>query len=162
MTVVDTRKDPQALTLTIVSEFPAPVEKVWDVWADVRKLERWWGPPTWPATFTQHELRPGGQSRYYMTGPEGEKAHGWWEIVSVDAPSGLSFDDGFGDDTGEPQADGPVTRAEVSIEPGGAGTRMTITSRFATLDDLEKLSAMGMVEGMSEALGQLDAILAES
>ena len=49
----------------------APPERVWDLWADPRKLERWWGPPFWPATFTAHDLAPGSHVEYHMTGPTG-------------------------------------------------------------------------------------------
>ncbi len=81
MTVISTHKDPQALTLTFVAEFDATAERVWQVWEDARQLERWWGPPTWPATFSRHDFVPGGTSNYHMTGPEGEKVHGWWKIT---------------------------------------------------------------------------------
>ena len=50
MTVTNVHKDPEALTMTITAEFDAPVERVWQLWADPRQLERWWGPPTYPAT----------------------------------------------------------------------------------------------------------------
>jgi uncharacterized protein YndB with AHSA1/START domain len=43
MTVIAVERDSVALTLTIMSEFAAPVERVWQVWADPRQLERWWG-----------------------------------------------------------------------------------------------------------------------
>lgn len=76
MTVVSVTKDVDALTLTFVAEFAASVERVWQVWEDPRKLERWWGPPTWPATFERHDFVVGGRSRYHMTGPEGEKSRG--------------------------------------------------------------------------------------
>ena len=71
MTVTDVRKDPDALTLTITSVFDAAVDRVWQLWADPRRLERWWGPPTYPATFVDHDLTPGGRVTYFMTGPEG-------------------------------------------------------------------------------------------
>ncbi|MFR9803549.1 SRPBCC family protein [Pseudonocardia sp. RS010] len=160
MSVIDVRKDPETLTLTLVAEFDAPVERVWEVWADPRRLERWWGPPTWPATFVEHRFSVGGRSRYYMTGPEGEKAGGWWVITAIDAPHRLEFDDGFADDSGEPNTSMPTTHAVVTLESAGSGTRMTTVSTFASLEDLEKLSAMGMEEGMRLAMGQIDAVLA--
>lgn len=160
MTVVDTIKDAEALTLTLVAELAAPPERVWQVWADPRQLERWWGPPTWPATFTEHDLRPGGRAAYYMTGPEGEKAHGWRRFVAVDEPRSLEFEDGFGDEAGEPDASMPVTRGRVDLVASGEGTRMTIVSRFGSAAEIEQLTAMGMDEGMREALGQIDGILA--
>ncbi|WP_291057691.1 SRPBCC domain-containing protein [Herbiconiux sp.] len=161
MTVISSHKDPEALTLTFVAEFEAPVESVWQMWADPRQLERWWGPPTWPATFTQHELTPGAESRYYMSGPEGEKAPGWWRVKTVDAPDGLTYEDGFSLDDGTPNPDMPVTQVRVSLEPAGDGvTRMTIVTSYESLDQLEQLIAMGMEEGMRQALGQIDALLA--
>ncbi len=93
MTVVAVDRDSVGLTLTIVSEFDAPVKRVWQVWADARQLERWWGPPNYPATIVDHDLTIGGRVTYYMTGPGGEKLHGWWRIISVDPPRSLDHDD---------------------------------------------------------------------
>jgi uncharacterized protein YndB with AHSA1/START domain len=48
---------------------------------------------------------------------------------------------------------------EVSFDAAPGGTRMTILTRFTDLEQLEKVAAMGMVEGMTQALGQIDALL---
>jgi len=162
MPVISSHKDPEALTLTLVAEFAAPVERVWRVWEDPRQLERWWGPPTWPATFEQHDFKVGGRSRYYMTGPDGEKAGGWWEIRAVDAPNRLEFTDGFADDSGKPNPDMPTTRCVVTLEAAGNGTRMTTVSHFTSAEELERLIEMGMEEGMKQAAGQIDALLTET
>lgn len=69
--MINSTKDAEALTLTLVAEFDADVERSWQVWEDPRLLERWWGPPTWPATFDQHGPVAGGTSQYHMTGPDG-------------------------------------------------------------------------------------------
>ena len=45
--------------------------RVWQLWADPRLLERWWGPPGFPATFEHHDLTPGGTITYFMSGPDG-------------------------------------------------------------------------------------------
>ena len=79
MTVTAVRKDPAALTMTLDAEFEASPERVWQLWADPRQLERWWGPPTYPATVTSHDLRAGGRVEYHMTGPEGDQPRGYWE-----------------------------------------------------------------------------------
>lgn len=60
MTVVSSTQDTEALSLTLVSELAAPPWRVWQLWSDARQLERWWGPPTWPATFEQHDVVVGG------------------------------------------------------------------------------------------------------
>jgi uncharacterized protein YndB with AHSA1/START domain len=160
MTVVSSQKNVEALTLTFVADFDASPERVWQVWEDPRQLERWWGPPTWPATFERHHLAPGGESRYFMTGPEGDKSHGWWRVTSTDAPTRLEFEDGFAHENGEPNNDMPTVRVVVTFAATGDGTRMTSVTSFDTAEQLEQLIEMGMDEGMRLAMGQIDEILA--
>ncbi|WP_258725175.1 SRPBCC family protein [Cellulomonas sp. NS3] len=161
MTVVSTTKDEEALSLSIVADLAAPPARVWQLWSDPRQLERWWGPPTWPATFVDHDLTVGGRATYYMTGPDGEKARGWWRFDSVDEPWSLAFEDGFSDDEGNPSDSMPTLRAQVVLEEIPEGTRMTVTSRFQTAEQMQQLVEMGMVEGLTGAMGQIDTILAE-
>jgi uncharacterized protein YndB with AHSA1/START domain len=161
MSVTAVRKDPDALTLTVEAEFDAPPERVWQLWADPRQLERWWGPPTYPATVTSHDLTPGGRVEYHMTGPEGDQPKGYWEITEAEAPHRLVFRDGFANNDGTPNTEMPVNSARVTIEEIGDGrTRMSIQSIFADVSAMEQQLAMGMEEGLTQAVGQIDAILA--
>ena len=161
MTFTDVRKDPATLTMSIATEWDAPIARVWALWADPRKLERWWGPPTFPATVLEHDLRPGGKVSYYMTSPEGEKHHGWWKVVAVEEPHRLDLEDGFADTDGVPDDTMPTTQSTVTFAelPSGA-TRMVIETRFPSREAMDQMIDMGMEEGMAAALGQIDAILA--
>jgi uncharacterized protein YndB with AHSA1/START domain len=162
MTVTDVRKDAQSRTMTLEAELDASPERVWQLWADPRQLERWWGPPTYPATVDGHDLRPGGQVEYYMTGPEGDQHRGFWEVDEVEAPHRLVFRSGFANADGTPNTELPMTTERVTIqEIGGGKTRMSIESEFPTAEAMEQLVAMGMEEGLTQAVGQIDAILAE-
>ena len=104
ITAVD--RDPNALTLTITADFPVSRQRLWDAYADPRQLEKFWGPPGWPATFSRHDFTPGGFSHYYMTGPDGEKF-------------------------------------------------------YPTTEGLQQVLDMGVIEGASSAINQVDALLAE-
>jgi uncharacterized protein YndB with AHSA1/START domain len=162
MTVTAVRKDTAALTLTATAEFDATAVRVWQLWADPRQLERWWGPPTYPATVTAHDLRPGGRVDYHMTGPDGDQPHGYWEVVETDPPHSLFFRDGFAHADGSPDPSFPMTTAQVRIaEIGNGRTRMSIVSTFPSAEAMEQYLAMGMEEGLAQAIGQIDAILAE-
>jgi uncharacterized protein YndB with AHSA1/START domain len=162
MTVTAVRKDPEKLTMTLDAEFEATPERVWELWADPRQLERWWGPPGYPATFTAHDFRVGGRSIYHMTGPDGPTANAFWHITAIDTPRRLSFQDGFANADGSPNTDMPVGDVNVTIEGVGNGrTRMSIENVFPDTAAMEQLLAMGQEEGMTEAVGQIDAILAE-
>jgi uncharacterized protein YndB with AHSA1/START domain len=161
MTVTNVQQDPENRTLTMTAEFDAAPEAVWDLWADPRRLERWWGPPTWPATVTEHDLVPGGRVSYHMTGPEGEKAAGYWKVLSVTPPHGLEFDDGFANSDGTPDDSLPVSRGKVDIAArDGGGTTMTVRTTFASREAMEQVIGMGVIEGMTAAMGQMDALLA--
>lgn len=161
MSVTNVEKDANALTLTVTAEYDADVKSVWQVWADPRTLERWWGPPTWPATFIEHDLTPGGRATYYMTGPEGQRMYGCWQLTAVDEPSRIEFLDAFTDEAGTPKPDEPtnVTLATFAERDGG-GTRMVIQSTFPSADAMAQLLEMGMEQGLTEAMGQIDALLA--
>ncbi len=162
MTVTAVNKNPAERTMTLEAEFDAPAQRIWQLWADPRQLERWWGPPTYPATFTKHDLRPGGRVEYHMTGPEGDQPRGYWEIVEVSPPSHLVFRDGFANDDGSPNTELPQSVGRVRIEEiSGGRSRMTIESEFASTEAMEQVLAMGMEEGLKQAVGQIDAILAE-
>ena len=161
MSVTAVRKDPDQLTMTLDAEFDASPERVWQLWADPRQLERWWGPPTYPATFTKHDLAPGSRVEYHMTGPQGDQPRGFWDIVEVDPPRSLVFRDGFANDDGSPNTDLPSNEVRVTIAEAGGRTRMSIASIFASTAAMEQVLAMGMEEGLTQAVGQIDAILAE-
>ena len=160
MTVTDVTPDREARTLTLTAEYHASVEQVWQLWADPRLLERWWGPPTYPATVVDHDLTPGGRVTYFMTGPEGDRHHGWWHVTTVDGPASLEFEDGFADAQGVPATDLPVSHIRVTIADVGEGrARMVITTTFPGVEAMDQLLAMGMLEGLTAAVGQTDDLL---
>jgi uncharacterized protein YndB with AHSA1/START domain len=163
MSVTSIVKDREAKTMTISAEFDAAVDRIWELWADPRQLERWWGPPTYPATVEDHDLTPGGSVTYFMTGPEGDTHRGWWKVVSLDPPHRLEFEDGFADADGNPNPDLPVMTIRVSIESEpNDRTRMIIETTFPSLEAMDQMVAMGMEEGINAAVSQIDQLLAMS
>ncbi|MBO6933875.1 MAG: SRPBCC domain-containing protein [Deltaproteobacteria bacterium] len=159
MPVTNVVHDTERLSLTITAEFAAPIERIWALYADPRQLERVFGPPSHPATFVEHELRVGGVSKYFMTGPEGEKYHGVWTITAVDEPNAFSFEDGFADESFVVNQDMPVSQCTYSFEAIAAGTRATFVSTYASAEALQQVLDMGIVEGASSAINQIDSFL---
>jgi len=160
MTVISTTKDPATLTLTLVADFDASPDRVWEVWEDPRKLERWWGPPRYPATFTRHDFVVGGESRYFMTGPAGEKHRGWWRLDAIEKPHRLEFASGFAGDDGEPVPGVDPMPSYVAFEAVDGGTRMTAVTCFVSVEQMETMLGMGMQEGLTQAIDQIDALVA--
>jgi len=160
MSITSIDKDYENRTITLIADFDAPVDRVWELWSDPRKLEGWWGPPGYPATFEKHDLAPGGKVVYFMTGPDGDIHHGMWEVTAVDPPTSLAFLDAFADSEGTPVADMPGSTVTVELTEREGGTRMRLRSTFSSREDMEKLLDTGMLEGLRDAVSQMDALLA--
>ena len=97
-----------------------------------------------------------------MTGPTGDQPHGYWDVIEADPPRRLIYLDGFAHPDGTPNDDFPRNEGRVTIEAiEGGRTRMSIESYFPTTAAMEQVLAMGMLEGLTQAVGQIDAILAE-
>jgi len=159
MPVTDVITDTDNLTMTVIADLAAPVERVWNAYTDPQQLERFWGPPGWPATFTKWDHTVGGKADYTMNGPRGEKASGTWEFLEIDGPRTFTVLDAFADEDGNPNPDLPSMRMTFTFAPSETGTRMVNTSYFASLEALEQVVAMGAVEGTKLAMSQLDAVL---
>lgn len=154
--ITSVAKDAAQLTLTVVADFPVPQQRLWEAYADPRQLERFWGPPSWPATFTRHDFKVGGRAEYFMSGPNGEKWSGSWRFTAVNPISSFEANDG------EDNADDPNGPASMrfTFETTASGSRMTCVTRFLSLEAMEQ-SATGMEQGFRAAMPQLDAVLAE-
>lgn len=161
MPVTSVHKDTSALTMTVVADFAVPQRRLWDAYADPRQIEKFWGPVEYPATFLRHDMAPGGRSHYLMTGPQGDVSRGYWEFLAVDAPHSFEVRDGFAHDDGTPNTDMPDMRMVYRFEQTDQGSRLTATTYFATLEQLEQLVEMGMEEGMLSAMSQIDEVVAD-
>jgi uncharacterized protein YndB with AHSA1/START domain len=161
MPVTSITSDPAALTMTVDADFPAPVQRLWDSYLDPRRLERFWGPPSYPAQFTRHDAAAGGRSAFAMTGPDGDVSRGYWEWISVEPLRSFEVVDGFALDDGSPNPELPSVRMVFTFEATPTGSRVTTTSYFKSADELATLLDMGMDEGMRQAMGQIDQVLAD-
>ncbi|HYW30962.1 MAG TPA: SRPBCC family protein [Gemmatimonas sp.] len=149
------------LSLVVVAEYPVSVERLWDAYVDPRQLERFWGPPSWPATFTRHDVAVGGESHYYMTGPDGMKSSGWFRFTAVEPTHRMEMVDGFTGADGKPNLDMPTMTMSFTFESTANGSRFRSVTHFPSVEAMEQLVSMGMMEGMRAAMGQIDAVVTD-
>jgi len=86
-----------------------------------------------------------------VTGPDGERSPGWWRVLAVRAPYALEFE------LGDPGIPPLLVRVRIEERPGG--TRMVIVTTFPTADAMDQLIVMGFEQGLTAAVGQVDAVL---
>lgn len=106
-----------------------------------------------------HDFTSGGRTNYFMTGPAGERYAGYWQTIAVDEPRSFTFDDGFADLDFNPDPGMPTSRNVYTFTEHDGGTRATYVSTFASAADLQKVLEMGVVEGASSALNQIDTLV---
>ncbi|WP_374928137.1 SRPBCC domain-containing protein [Kytococcus sedentarius] len=160
MPVIDTHTDPENCSLTITAEFAAPVERLWQVYADPRQLEKIWGPPEFPATVVDHDLTPGGRVTYYMAGPDGERYHGFWDVKEVQENQRIRIDEGFANPDFTPAEGMPVADQEFTFSPAEGGSRLVAVATYGSAEELQQVVDMGAVEGATGAMNQIDALVA--
>jgi uncharacterized protein YndB with AHSA1/START domain len=106
-------------------------------------------------------MREGGRSEYAMTGPQGGSSRGYWVFERVEPPGLIEVRDGFLCDDGTENTEMPTIHMRMTFEATPRGSRFVSVSTFTSLEALEELVAMGMLDGMRAAMGQIDAVLAD-
>jgi uncharacterized protein YndB with AHSA1/START domain len=94
-----------------------------------------------------------------MTGPAGEKPRGWWRIDAIERLRYLVFANGLAGDDGEPAPDMEPMAQHVTFEVVDGGTQMTAVTHFVDVEQMQILVGMGMQEGLTAAIGQIDEVL---
>lgn len=160
MAVVSVDKDLDTGTMTVASEHPVPLKDLWDAFLDPRQIERFWGPPTYPARFTRHDGFVGGASAYAMTGPDGDISAGRWDWVALNPYESFEVVDSFAHPDGSLNTDLPAMKMQFQFADLGDGrSRLTNTTFFDDPAQLAEVLEMGMEEGALSAMAQVDAVL---
>ncbi len=150
--------DQQQKTIQVERDFEAERSLVWQAWTDPEILDQWWAPEPWKCVTKILELRKGGNWHYYMLGPQGEQE---WCIAeySVQAPETYSLVDAFCDENGVINNKKPGATWELKFIEAGESTRVSIRIHFDSKEDLLQIMEMGMKEGFTMAMENLDRYL---
>ena len=65
------------------------------------------------------------------------------------------------DQDGAPVPDMPVSTVRMQLTEHEGGTRMELRSSFESREQMEQILEMGVAEGLEQAVGQMDALLAD-
>lgn len=159
-------KDIENKTLIIERTFDAPKEKLWRAYADKEWFEKWWGPEGWETTTKEFNFTPGGTIHYGMKCVDesqgewfGQEAWGLMQLESVDEPSSFTAKDFFSDESGAINEEMPPQRFVVELIEEDGKTRLVSRSIVDSVEQLEALIKMGMVEGFSSQLEKLEKLL---
>ncbi|MGC4039901.1 MAG: SRPBCC domain-containing protein [Flavobacterium sp.] len=143
-------------TVNVKREFGAGLALVWDAWTKPEILDQWWAPKPWKAVTVSMDFKEGGRWLYYMQGPEGERHYCINDYQKINVQKDFSGLDAFTDENGTINTDMPRTLWHNTFTQNGETTIVNIVAQYDSLEDLEKIIAMGFKEGFTMAMGNLD------
>jgi uncharacterized protein YndB with AHSA1/START domain len=117
--------------ISITRVYDAPVETVWEAWADPQQAAQWWGPRGFTLTTHSKDLRPGGIWHYTMHGPDGTDYPNKAFYHVVETHRKLVYDHGGYDDRP------PLFRVTVLFFESAGKTTMEMTMALPTAEEAE-------------------------
>ncbi len=147
-------------TVNVKREFAANLELVWEAWTNPEILDLWWAPKPYKTRTKSMDFREGGMWLYEMYNTEGEnpqECH-WCknDYIKIAPQKMFSGLDAFCDENGTVNEAMPRTQWTNEFNESGEKTLVTITAKYESLADLEKIIAMGFKEGFTMATENLD------
>ena len=153
--VVDTTTSDREIRLS--RTFHAPPELVWEAFTNPKHVAKWWGPKGFTTTTEIMDVRPGGEWKHVMKGPDGTLYPNHSVYTAVEKPRLIAYKHA-GRREGGP---GVAFEAFVTFEPEGEGTRVTLRQVFTSPEARDKvIREFGAVEGGKSHLESLSEFLA--
>jgi uncharacterized protein YndB with AHSA1/START domain len=156
---IKTDKDFTNKKITIISEFNAAKEKIWNAFTNPEITDKWWAPMPYQAITKQADFKNGGQWIYYMLSPEGEKHWCFAEFKNILPMESYGATDAFCDEDGKINMDFPRMNWENSFNEKNGITKVTNIITFSQEEDMKQILEMGFEEGYSMGLNQLNDLL---
>lgn len=137
--------------LVITREFDAPRALVWRVWTEAAHLAGWWGPVGFSTTTSRIDVRPGGQWRFVMHGPDGRDYENLITYLEVVEPERLVYRHG-----GEVEAEPVDFTVTATFAQAGEKTRVTMRMEFTSRETFDRvMREYGALEGAKQTMGRL-------
>lgn len=152
-------KDQTNKKLRVSREFDGPPDEIWAAWTESELLDQWWGPRPWNAVTVSMDFRPGGKWLYYMQGPDNSRHYCRVDYKSITTGKQFLSDASFCDEQGNINKDMSIMHWKVDFNKSGDATKVDIELSFDTIEDMDKVIAMGFKEGFAMGLNQLDELL---
>lgn len=161
--------DKDTKELTVVREFNAPRQMVWDAWTKPELMAKWWGPRAFTTEIREMDVREGGVWYYVMHGTGAElkgtdfenmEAPGKGFYKEIQPIERIVYEDVFVDKDGNIMESMPKALVSIHFEENNGKTTMTSVTKYETVEGLKKVVEMGVEQGMGESLDKLDELLA--
>lgn len=152
--------------------FDAPLVLMFEMWTNPSHFSQWIAPTGFNMEFVRSDIRPGGSTFYFMTGPNNLKMYGRAEYLKIDKPDQIVYTQQFADEHEKlarhpmsPTWPATMLTTVTLAEEGTDCTRVTVTWEPygpTTREELETFikARSGMAQGWTGSFDKLEAYLA--
>ena len=144
--------------VTIVKEFDAPRDLVWDAYTKPELLDQWWAPKPFASRTKIMEFREGGRRFYAMVSPEGQERWAVQEYKSITPKTNFKFFNTFADENENREL--PGSDWDLNFIEQNGKTKVSISIYNESLERLERMVKTGFVEGTEAQFKNLEDLLA--
>lgn len=156
-----TPEDTSARTAVITRVMDVPASYLFLAHSKPEHLMRWFGPVGYPVTTCECDFREGGVWRMQMTGPDGVPGPFFGGTYLEIVPNRrIVYTNGFEDGA---EGMGLTTDRQqmvmtTTFDEAGGKTTLTISILFASAAMKAEFLGVGMLEGLSSGLDQLEVV----
>ena len=154
-------KDLQNKKMTVTRHFDATVEHVWRAWTESDLLDQWWAPKPYHVETKTMNFKPGGYWLYAMVGPEPSKTWCKFDYGTIHPNKSFEGADMFCDEDGKKNPEFASMKWKVAFHPVTTGTKVIVEISFDKEEDMQKILEMGLEQGFTMALNNLEEVLAK-
>ena len=135
----------------------APVDLVYRAWTDPNQLSKWWGPKDFTNPVCEIDIRPGGEIRIDMKGPDGTVYPMAGIFMEIIEPERLVFTStAMQDENGTWQLEVFNT---ISFDGEEGNTKLTVNASVVKQTARSAPAIAGMEQGWQESLDKLNDLL---
>jgi len=149
--------DKQAKTVSIVKDFAAGLDLVWDAYTRAELLDQWWAPKPWMSRTKVLDFRVGGRRFYAMVSPEGDERWAIQKYTSITPKTNFKLFNAFADEHENPELPGSEWDLNFSEQDGT--TKVSVSIYNESLERMERMIEMGFKEGTMMQLNNLEELL---
>ena len=157
--------------LTIVRDFKASREMVFDAFANATAFAEWWGPVGMPVSVVSFDFRQGGKVHYKMEG-HGQVMWGVFNYKNIVRPDLLEFVSSFSDESGNVcKSPFPINFPleilnRITLEEKDGTTTLKLSGHPINATAEQEATYFSMIEnmrgGFAGTFDQLDTYLAKT
>ena len=146
-------------TVVITAEFDAGRDLVWDAYTKPELLDQWWAPKPFRSRTKVMDFRDGGRRFYGMVSPEGVERWVLQKYTSITPKTNFKLFNTFADADENVELPGSDWDLNFSEQDGKTTVHVSIYNE--SLERLERMIEMGVIQGMEAQLANLSELLAK-